>query len=841
MSPPQGNLVDRVALEGFCGHQLAVRLGRITVLAGPNGSGKSSVLDALALATTGQLPRAPVEDGLAAVGALRDCTPSVGAFSVSVFAGEQQATFRFSAGERGRRSIEASWTGNSRRNEDHLAAIRDRWGSGTPALLSVDVGALRNAGPKELRRAILEICGVIGEGWASQRVIGELVGRLSAEHAALLRTELVGVELSSQPAKRGPGRPRKSHEAPPTDGAAAATTDPAECAAAAFEAVGTAIAVRLSAARSLVRSRSAEEALELPTAPPEGELMAAKERMEGLETRLREAQNVVALENQRIDQMRTAHALAVKAAAAARAAANRRVEEEASGVRTAQRRLNETRAVLMDLQVQRIDATHPPLPEEPSITAEGFLADESGVTEIRELRAELAKSHAAAAAERARWEREPLAEYVDDGPLRQVANTTHDLHAQAIDRARRAEMELVAARKAYHALDGRAICPLCGQPAAEAAQASAANYKAAEAALATAAQEAKEFGVAAEAARRVVREAGEQNDARHSEAERRERAIFLVDAGIMQLDALLLSARKLAAANARAAYERDCARRQLLANGQGQRLATLEAQVGEQEIAARAAEGRLAEAQAQAAAVENDARARTAEAERDVKSTEGSRNFLPETYSIEQNLRQARTAYHSILAAQQIRADALRRHGEAAERRAEAQALCASWDAIRRELYLFEEATFESFVGPLVGPVNALLKSVRLGGILGTFRVVFGERFEVGFQRPEGFAPLARLSDGHFAMAMILLMVAVHRLGKSKWRCVALDGAECLDSHNRPLVLRLLSALVARDHLDQALLAVVDGYGWGEDGGSEDPNRIMVADLRTAVTAAGEK
>jgi len=804
--------ITRVRLDGFRGHRLDVPVAPLTVLTGPNMTGKTSVLDGVSLALSGRVPGAPTDEtGMTSCEALEDCTPASQRFTVEVEddAGET-ARFEVSIGDKKTtRNVVASFA-DGRKNDWHRKAILERFGTGggVAGLVSLDLEALRALAPAELERLVMRLCGDAHPAeWTTERLLSILAARtMTAAGGETTDAAWGGVtpaNLQEYMAEQETGRDDAS-----TIGA---MTDVREVLAVLRDKIES---WRSEADSGVRRLKAAAEA-EVPEAPSPSEVAELQERRDEQQRAVEErATEVGRLEGEQraeraaIERRRKELDAAIEAARREYAGARREVEGLAQRDLQAEVAAAETVIAEAEAEVERLTAVATAGVELPRTFAEA----------IERIGARVAELQAA--------EHEPvdaLEKAMDAAEVQLDAARTATATARAAEADAKAALEH-ALERARCVAAGK--CPTCEQDTesvhhvrqdeAEAAQVAFDVAKAALEAATRHEQDARARLTEASGRLRKARDHERDLEAARSAAKDAEQAAAAARSGIesdRQRDLALAVQQR---ANARQRLEdlqksaethdttlAAARERQGAAEARGQELAQQVREltvVGEVEAAAaaavRAASAALADAKA-----ELDAATKTFE-----------------------SAKSRRDEADRVLAARE----------EAAAQRATARAQAAFWRVARTELVKLEREVLADFVAPLVQPVNALLEMADAVSLYGRFAARFGTRFALGFEQADGsFAPLSQLSDGHFAVAMALIVTSIHSLVGGPYRALSIDRAEALDHATRGPLLDILTWLLAEGHLDQVLLGAVDAYTW-----SELAEGVTVVDLRDCMGVA---
>lgn len=847
----------RLKLDGFRGHRLTIPLAHgVTVLSGPNQAGKTSARDALALAITGCIPGERVDQkaGLTETAALAECAPAEGTFTVEATdAAGNELRFRYSEGPvQGVRDVSSTLC-DSRRNGDHQAAITLRYGANGRVLIgaALDPMALKRADEESLEREVLRLCGATGHDWTGQRVVTELCERTWRAIPQSTRDDLeamsgpddLRVAIGAQAADvEGKARPFL------------AIDDPRVL----LPLVAAHADAQTTSARSDIAAMSKDVDIEVPDAPAEAEVAELDRQRQGARARVAELQQEMGRIRGRIEAEREAAIEAAKAGGDEEVRANLAAMcDELANVKkkvtAAQAGVKQTTAALEDCRAR--------------LGAARARADAAQSADAR-LRSQLAAMEGGAptvdaeparAAAEARAEADRLVAVAADLDARPVPVVPLAMEAERSERAAKhhelatalaeakAAGQMLAARQGE--LQARVArlsdedCPLCGQPAAHvvaedlgprldalnaeilAARSAYADLHArwtdnsgalsdVEATIKQVAEEAQRLRAdqdKARAAERAARVRAEAAQAVAAEAEKRQLVTHQARVAVVRED---LQAAQAAASDARAevaAMTADLPHREKAANDAADALAEAQSwhaygsrQIAELEAQIAAATSAAPAAFLSASVAESP---EVAAVRADLVDAEAERDTLEAAHGAAVEQRRAR--------------DAAQTRKDAADRlRHTAQARRILWTRCSEQTAKLEREVMAAYVAPFVDPVNALIEAAGAAEKYGTFEVLFGRRFQLGFRDPAtgSFAPLSQLSAGHSAVAGTLIVTVAHQLAGNQYRAIALDNAEAIDGDTRPTFLAMLAYLCAEGHLDQVLLGAVDVFVVGEEG-----------------------
>lgn len=792
----QQRQIARIRLDGFRGHRLDVPLAPLTVLTGPNMSGKTSVLDGAALALTGRLPGAPVDQtGMTECDVLGDCAPASGRFAVEVEDnGGQRARFEVSVGDAKITRNVGSTLAEGRKNDWHRAAIAKHFGTGagTLGLVSFDLESLRSLEPAELERLVMQLCGDVGATeWTTARLLSALAERTMAAAGGETTAVAWGdgataADLYEYMASIATG----DKDAPGTLGGI-------DDVRAALGELRLRVEQWRSDAESAVRRLKTCAETEVPAAPNAAELadlLAERDAMQAAvesgATELGRLEGELLSSAAQREAQRAELDSAIKGARADYATARREVESLERRNVEDERDAAACAFAEAEADVERLTAAVGAPLEVPSVLKEAVVRTSARVAALEEKASEPSgRVQALVAAAEAELE---AARAANAASHRSCVEAKGQLDA-AIERARCVES---------------GVCPTCYQPTLAVHETRAQMVEEARARLATIKAEAladKEREDTAQVRLRDVRVA-------HAHAVEWERS----------LEAARAAAREAAQAEAVSCTAQTREREHALAlavarqSAARERLEALTAAAESHEEVLGAARNRVAAAEKRGQEL--------ALALHALGTGEGvSACDSAEVTAARITLAQAR---EQLAAVSLIFEEAKGRHEEAgriasardaaAAERAVARAQSAFWRAARAEILRLEREVFAAFVAPLVGPVNDLLEMAEATDVYGRFAAHFGARFALGFEREDGsFAPLTQLSDGHFLVAVALIVTAIHHIIGGPYRGLSIDRAEALDRNTRGPLLGMLTWLLAEGHLDQVLIGAVDADNWG--------------------------
>lgn len=788
--------IERVTVEGFRGHELDVELPLAGVLTGPNGCGKSSLLHAAQLALGQTWPGAENDNkGVASTSALQDATAAAEQFRVVATDSEgESVAFEYSA-EANRRNLVASWLrGGS--NDAVREAIRERYGSPTIGATLLDFEALRAMDPAALERLVFTLCSGTSE-WTAERIISRLAElapeKAKAESLAELGEQVVRLTGELDEAVYGedpePDEPdvrvvlqrcRARAKQGQTDARSAVLATTATLDMAVPEAPELAEVTRLE--------REAEAA--------QAEAYAATTRESDVRARLKVAKEQRDKERAEREQRR--------------AQRRARRDEAQKAVGRADVALKVATETVRDLEARKA-ALAEELGKVRAELAQPFGPTSSPITEQRAAAARKALAAAKKALAAHRSEEPP--QLPDDHASDEAAarQEVEQLIAElnSIDK-RRSELDVreeLAKERLERLEDG--TCPECGQPVAEVAEDILSDIGGIQNEVQRLSERRAKVVTSGTAARKRVHEyeAIRQRVATEQEAHSRRGRDLEQD--------VELATRKADQAQ----KEHEAA---LAAGDEGltrlrDRANALEERVGDLDKMLEQAKGQL-----EGAKVDQDRAARALDAvpaDDDEAPGPDATELLDALVGAEEAAREAKKkaheaqlAWHEARAQRRAADQTLAAQEEAKARRTQAQAWRDLWACVEQSAFEVERQVLEDMVAPLVEPVNKMAQAYALH--LGTFEPRFGKRFQLGWGRPAGFAPLQSLSTGHLTLTVLLLAAAVHRLAESPLRLVLVDNGEALDERNRPVFARLAGWLVAKGYLDQVVIGSVDEDGW---------------------------